>query len=78
MPSLRKMRKFTKQKVATTLLQHFIKNKNPLYHPQQAHLSKQEEVKIAAEREEIKRAKALKASQPQTEAITAGGQEAIK
>jgi len=29
-----------------------------------AHLSKQEEVKIAAEREEIKRAKTLKASQP--------------
>jgi len=29
-----------------------------------AHLSKQEEVKIAAEREEIKRAKTLKASAP--------------
>ena len=44
------------------------------YNLLQAHLSKQEEVKIAAEREEIKRAKALKASQT-TEAITSGPAE---
>jgi hypothetical protein len=37
-----------------------------------AHLSKQEEVKIAAEREEIKRAKALRTSGPKKPAITGG------
>jgi len=40
-----------------------------------AHISKQEEVKIAAEREEIRRAKAIRpSSQGSPKAITSGSQ----